>query len=271
MIAVIGLGSDSVLAYFAEYLLQQNQDCVFLNQNELGSNLRINSQGFTLQSKVFKWSDISVVYSRIHGVVDDELSFESLIDLGFLHAWLDHLCPKVINKPRLTLSNDAKWYQLECLDLKLLKKPISYMGANTYHPCNNQWVYKSASSVRSKVSNVKKRGEWVSEPVLFQEHLKGDNVRVHVVGDKLHAMRIYSSAIDYRYCDQRSMSPTQLPKQIQEECFKVAKQLELIFCGIDLVDTETGWYLLEVNPQPGYPFFDEPKHSISQLLYKVLI
>ena len=64
-----------------------------------------------------------MVYSRIHGVVDVDLSFESLIDLGFLHAWLDHLCPKVINKPRLTLSNDAKWYQLECLDLKFLKKP----------------------------------------------------------------------------------------------------------------------------------------------------
>jgi hypothetical protein len=271
MIAIIGLGSDPVLSYFADYLLRQDSDCLFLDQAALGSTIHISSKGFTLQGKAFNWSDIDAVYSRIHGVVDSTLSAECLLDLGFVHVWLDCMCSKVINRPRQTLSNDAKWYQLECLDLDVLNKPTSYMGANTYHPCNNKWIYKSSSSVRSVVRKVKKRGEWVSEPVLFQRYLQGDNVRVHVVDDHVHAMRVCAQEVDYRYCDQRSMSKTLLPKKIEDECLKIAKQLELRFCGIDLIDTSCGWYILEVNPQPGYSFFDEPKHAISELLYKALI
>ena len=96
--------------------------------------------------------------------------------------------------------------------------------------------------------------------MFFQERLWGDDVRVHVVADQCHAVRIRSDEVDYRY--DRSGNVTEqrcdVPVEIKRKCIDATAALGLSFSGIDFVQMQsTGDYVcLEINPMPGYHGYD---------------
>jgi glutathione synthase/RimK-type ligase-like ATP-grasp enzyme len=151
-------------------------------------------------------------------------------------------------------------------------------------PSNTSYIFKSLSSIRSIVSEFKLSKSISSnrhtkkflsyEPVLFQETIHGENIRAHVIKKKVIAIRIKSQRIDYRYDDsQRKFELIELPKKISDECVILSEQAQLPFCGIDLIVYNGQYFLLEINPSPGYVFFENEikDKCISHALTEALI
>ena len=93
-------------------------------------------------------------------------------------------------------------------------------------------------------------------PSLFQRFVPGTNYRVHVIGDEVLAVRIESDQLDYRY-GRSTMSVVELPADVADRCRRLSAKLGLHFSGIDLMRTpDEQWYCFEVNPSPGYPYFE---------------
>ena len=130
-------------------------------------------------------------------------------------------------------------------------------------------IYKSISGVRSIVKRVTKqdRKRWVREPVLFQELIQGNNIRVHVIKDIVIACCCMARDIDYRYAKAMRIERVKLPLWLELECIDVARQLGFEFTGIDLILRNGEYFILEVNPAPGYAYFDIDL-CISRALYK---
>ena len=89
-------------------------------------------------------------------------------------------------------------------------------------------------------------------PHLFQEFIKsscGKDIRVIVIGGKFVAAMLRQSKGDFRSNlelggEGRSIV---LPKEAQELCEKVARLLNLDYCGIDILLGENKYYVCEVN------------------------
>jgi glutathione synthase/RimK-type ligase-like ATP-grasp enzyme len=127
-------------------------------------------------------------------------------------------------------------------------------------------VYKSVSGVRSIVSRLD-QGQFAllvdvaNCPTQFQEYIPGMDVRVHVAGEKVLATQIASQASDYRYAGRSgaslSMASIDFPEDIARQCRRMAGDMGLFFAGIDLRVTPDGaWFCLEVNPSPGFTFYE---------------
>ena len=112
-----------------------------------------------------------------------------------------------------------------------------------------------------------------SSPLLFQEFVQGTNVRVHVVGPATFAARILGG--DRSDCrrgtDARARS-FRLPGQIARACVEVTRACGLVFSGIDLIEASDGYVALEVNPMPGYGWYElETKAPISLAVARALL
>ena len=73
-------------------------------------------------------------------------------------------------------------------------------------------------------------------------------------------MRISTQADDYRYPGDNPVeyARTEIPPAIAALCVDSTKQLGLVISGIDFKISEVNgdWYCLEVNPMPGYSYYD---------------
>ena len=128
-------------------------------------------------------------------------------------------------------------------------------------------VYKSISGVRSIVSALEvgdgdRLDGVASGPVQLQRWIAGRDVRVHVVGDRCFATAIDSPADDYRYGAREGIDPTlsvvDIPGPLQERLVALTRRLGLLVSGIDLRVTASGeWFCFEVNPSPGFTFYED--------------
>src|SRR5947209_13713875 len=125
-------------------------------------------------------------------------------------------------------------------------------------------VYKSISGVRSIVAQLSssrltdlEKVRWC--PTQFQQHIRGRDYRVHVVGDDVFPCEVLSAADDYRYDpDTVGRRACVLPADIAERCRTMAAALGLVVAGIDLRRApEDEWYCFEVNPSPAFTYSEE--------------
>jgi glutathione synthase/RimK-type ligase-like ATP-grasp enzyme len=103
-------------------------------------------------------------------------------------------------------------------------------------------------------------------PTQFQALITGDDIRVHVVGDRCFATRIRSASVDYRFAWQQrirfEMEPVALSEDASARCIQLSRKLGLTFSGIDLKESPTGeYYCLEVNAAPGLSFYESRTHQ----------
>jgi glutathione synthase/RimK-type ligase-like ATP-grasp enzyme len=127
-------------------------------------------------------------------------------------------------------------------------------------------IYKSISSERSIVKEFTARDiERLDAvrlcPVQFQELLQGDDLRVHVVGDKVFATIISTPATDYRYADAQVGEPacfaaTTVGPEVAQQCVGLASSLGLAVAGIDFKVSSGQLTCLEVNPSPVFTYFE---------------
>ncbi len=96
-----------------------------------------------------------------------------------------------------------------------------------------------------------------SGPVHLQRRVEGADVRAHVVGDTVLALRIDSDTTDYRIDSDAKYSPITLPQALTTRMTRTARDMGLIFSGWDFkIDADGQFWLLEANPMPGYNSYD---------------
>ena len=127
-------------------------------------------------------------------------------------------------------------------------------------------VVKSISSARSEaviLSDPRLTEDYSSIrcPVQLQPRLVGTNIRAHVCGERVFATIVHPGvSVDYRYDKSVGFEPASLPAGVAEWCVMrtLAEGLEL--SGVDLIcdDRDGIYYCLEINPNPGYHYFEGP-------------
>lgn len=201
-------------------------------------------------------------------VAASALQFEA--DAGLLALVENLRCP-VVNRTGGGMSNNSKPYQALLLRHAGFKVPATLItsdpaAAREFQAEYGDVIYKSASGVRSIVRRVgetqQARFESLRDgPAQFQAFVPGRNVRVHTVGDAVFATRIETEAVDYRYAHLDGldvvMTAASLPESVNSACVRVARDLDLLFAGIDLKETPDGEFVcFEVNPCPGFIYYE---------------
>jgi len=97
----------------------------------------------------------------------------------------------------------------------------------------------------------------VTAPVLFQERIRGDDLRVYVLdGEVIAAGRIVTTAVDYRGNEDDVVGIT-ADDELAGLCCRVAETLDLVFTGIDVKRSAGGGLtVLDANPSPMFLGFE---------------
>ena len=195
-----------------------------------------------------------------------------------LAAVLNNLPCNVLNRPAATYSNRSKPYQALLIRRFGFKIPKTLVTndpdavASFFVECDEKLIFKSIGGVRSTVRRMTRedfgRLELLENcPAQFQEYVAGDNIRVHVIGERWFAVRIQCEAVDYRYAGEEgyplTMVPAVLPEDIAANCIRLTKELGLVLSGIDLKEASSGeYYCFEVNTSPAFLFYESPGRPV---------
>jgi glutathione synthase/RimK-type ligase-like ATP-grasp enzyme len=258
MILLWGLPGDGPLAAVHATLRARHEPVYLLDQRAIGATTLDLSVGPTVRGTLRLGDDlvaleaVTAVYARPYDV--------------------RQLPALVINRPSAMASNGSKPYQAELIRDAGLDVPDTLVTTNptaalAFAELHGSVIYKSTSGVRSIVSRLgpEHHGRLTDIgncPTQFQQYISGTDCRVHVVGNTVFAAEIISDADDYRYAGRTGHSTDiracTLEPQLAERCCRLADELDLPVAGIDLRRTPEGhWYCFEVNPSPGFTFYQE--------------
>lgn len=202
-----------------------------------------------------------------------------------LLSWAEIAPAFIINRPQFIASNTSKPYQAALIQKVGFEIPKTLVttdpkAAKEFYETHIDVIYKSVSSQRSVVARLTKDREKDLEriswcPTQFQEWIKGNDYRVHVVGEECFACEIVSSADDYRFTKNQpvELRPYDLPKKVATLCHKLATDLNLAVAGIDLRRTEDDrWFCFEANPVAGFTYYQEAcNHHIDDAIARMLV
>jgi hypothetical protein len=200
--------------------------------------------------------------------------------------WLDLTPALVLNRPREMALNYSKPYQASIIarcgfaipDTLLTTDPAAVQRFRQKH---GTIIYKSVSAARSQVSQLTSADEqrlasvtWC--PTQFQQRISGTELRVHVIKDEIFACEIVSQADDYRYgvLDGHSLEirPYELSRDCAERCRALCREMNYIIAGIDLRSQNGTWYCFEVNPSPGFMYYQKSTgQPIDEAIARLLI
>jgi hypothetical protein len=270
---IIGSCEDVVIQHFFRSLdVERYPQVIFIEMRRLGEDIQLNEDGWKLPcGGEISHMQVTHVYNRMLMPAPNS---KNRSQYDYLNWLLDECYPSVINRPKHTMHNFSKVLQLEVAkDLDILI-PNSIVIANQYRGKDQtQQIFKSISSHRSIVEKVKDNyRKKVHEPVLFQQDCGRKNFRVHVLDHYVFVHYIASKRVDYRYDRSMKMQKKDIPTSLKLQCFQLMQYFSLRFAGIDWMEEKGQYYLLEVNPSPGYAFYEQytKQTEITQCLKKRL-
>jgi glutathione synthase/RimK-type ligase-like ATP-grasp enzyme len=204
-----------------------------------------------------------------------------------LISWAEIAPAFIVNRPQYIASNTSKPYQAARIREVGFEIPKTLVttdpeAAKEFYETHVDVIYKSVSSQRSVVARLTKERandleniSWC--PTQFQEWIKGNDYRIHVVGDECFACEILSNADDYRFAftnnQQVELRPFDLPHDVAEGCRNLAAELNLSVAGIDLRRTDDDrWFCFEANPVAGFTYYQEAcNHHIDDAIARMLL
>jgi len=283
---VCGIADEAPVAMLLQSLQKRRVDFLVLDQKLLADQVQLRWQvtnsGIAGHLKVGEETvgmhEIRSVYHRFMNPEDvpgsDSPPQAITKTRSILHSLMnlfDILPARVVNRRRPMMSNNSKPYQALLIRQAGFAIPETFVTNNpssllALASSKGPFVYKSISSVRSIVAALDERCADKIEslrllPTQFQRKIEGFNVRVHVIGRRLFATKILTSATDYRYAIKEgayaNLSPYELTVELRKRCLHLARMFELSFAGIDLIVSTGKVYCLEVNPSPGYSYYQE--------------
>lgn len=269
MILLIGIKTDPVLQYFfSQAFVKRDRRILFINVHRIGKDIFLSDKGWLLPcGATLLHTEIRAVYNRMLSGVEHPMCY-------YLNWLLDEYYPNVINRPKHTLTNFSKIWQLNVAKRFGLQVPPTQVLANNRLHGIQKYIYKSISAKRSIVQKVdQNRRRTVHEPVLFQRDQGRENIRVHLLKGWIVAQKIVSTEVDYRYDLHASYAAAcVIPKQLGNQLRQLANHLGLIFSGADFMRLDGQYYFLEMNPSPGYAYFEKQLMGvpISKKLYRFL-
>ena len=118
-------------------------------------------------------------------------------------------------------------------------------------------------------------------PVIFQERIEGDDLRVMLAGDEIVssvAIRTPEQHLDFRddpvYSGgEATYEEVQLPPEVEAQCRAAARSCGLVFAGIDIKRAPSGeWVFLELNSSPIYLDVElKLGHPISRAIAQLVV
>ncbi len=186
-----------------------------------------------------------------------------------VEAWLETTSARVINRTSANDTNNSKPYQAMIIrdhfEIPATLVTNDPRAVAAFRQEFGNIIYKSVSGERSIVTlftdaDLNRLHLLSSAPVQFQEHVKGLDVRVHVVGSEVFASSVKSDAVDYRYDGSGggTVSPIQISDEVAAECVALTARLGLELSGIDLRYADDGRVVcFEVNPSPAYIVYED--------------
>lgn len=110
-------------------------------------------------------------------------------------------------------------------------------------------------------------------PLLVQEYIEPKtDYRITVVGEKIIAVKILANgkAIsgDWRTIEKDRLEyiDCSLPETIANSCMKLMKRLNLNFGAIDLVEADSGFFFLEINPTGEWGWLNTEERRIDKMI-----
>ncbi len=203
-----------------------------------------------------------------------------------LGAFVELTGALVVNRPSAMASNSSKPFQSIPIADHGFAVPETLITTDRaalleFWERHGTVIYKSISGVRSIVTRLsdthrKRLRNLASCPTQFQEYVRGEDIRVHVVGGEVYACRIVSEADDYRYAARHGhgveITLFELPPEWTERCLALVRSMDLAVAGIDLRLTPEGrWYCFEVNPSPAFTYYEGATgHPIALAIARLL-
>ena len=290
-----GIDGDAPLDQVREALQRHPCRVVFLDQRqdaEVDVTLSVTPTlhgALRLGEACLDLAEVSALYLRpfdprdLPSCADRDGSFAHALTVqDMLLSWAELTPALVLNRPSDMAANNSKPYQARWIESLGFRIPSTLLttdpiAAHAFLRRHGRVIYKSISGVRSIVSRVTDehlgRFENIAAcPTQFQEYIDGREYRVHVVHDTVIATEIVSSADDYRYASDVQMRAVTLPEAVTSRCRMLARVMRLPLAGLDLRCSSAGeWYCLEVNPSPGFTFFEQHTgQPIAQHLARLL-
>lgn len=195
--------------------------------------------------------------------------------LGEFYNFVDIWPGRVICAPNKQTNNESKLYQLNS-SLRNASRPYKRMSIGQSYvlkgnkafdklPKDKSYIVKSLSGIRSIVVDDKEFKTWNQSninnlPVLIQEKVSGNDLRVHVVNGNIYAkLSLNKSEVDYRYDDNffSLIDYHEISDDVKQFCIDVTKHEDNSFMGIDFIQTKKGYVVLEANPSPGWSAYHE--------------
>jgi len=188
-----------------------------------------------------------------------------------LSCWAELTPGLVVNRLGAMASNGSKPYQSAQILRFGFRIPETIVTTDprmvrAFWDRHGSVIYKSVSAVRSRVSrltpeHLERFGDVASCPTQFQRCIAGTDYRVHVVGNEIFACEVRSEADDYRYPGPHEVnfSACRIPFEVEDRSRRLAAAMNLFVAGIDLrrSDLDDEWYCFEVNPSPGFTYYEE--------------
>jgi hypothetical protein len=270
-----------------------DQRCVLQTEVELLAGEEV-SGSVRIQGECIDLGKVTAVYLRPY----ESVRLASIASAGpesavwqhaahvddILASWSEITPALVVNRCTAMATNGSKPYQLERIRSLGWSVPETLIttdpgAARAFWKHHGEVVYKSVSSIRSRVSrlraeHVERFSSLISCPTQFQRYIAGTDHRVHVVGDEVFACEVQCAADDYRYAGDEppEVQACSLPPDLEDKCRRLSYGLQLPFAGIDLRRTPEGeWFCFEVNPSPAFTYYQEAtSQPIGQALARLL-
>ena len=185
---------------------------------------------------------------------------------NFVESWNG----KVLCSPYKQMPNESKLYQINNSLRKSLKPNanislgVSYVikGSKKIDLLrkDSSYIVKSLSGVRSIVVDENNYSSWDvthinNLPVLFQEKVVGNDLRAHVIGKQIFCKKSnFKEKVDYRYDANffNLIDVKHLESDFVNFCLSVSQEEKNKLLGIDFIQHEAGYVVLEANPSPGW-------------------
>lgn len=277
MIFAVGLTSDGTLAHLADEAARRGVAVTTIDLHDVVADgdwrLAIPDDGRSWLTAAGQRYDLDAAASYFCRIVDlssleDEgrwLRWQSLI--AAVTAWLEQVPGTVVNRPGLHSDNGCKPLHELTLSRHGFAVPESIASSDRSRlrafAATGPTIVKALSGVRADSRLVTPRDfdsfDIVQGPVHLQRYVAGKDVRAHVCGSKVYAQEITSSAVDYRTAAETEATyvPCDLPEELVARMVDCTRESGMAFAGWDFkVGEDWQHWCLEVNPMPGYDWYD---------------
>ena len=201
-ILIVGYGADRTIIYFIKQLTDFKLKFDVLDVSDyvqrgiIWEEYEKNFEVIRIGNHIFPLNEYLGVYIRCYNIHHQKLlpiDMRKNVEykLNHLNEIFRCLPIPVINKPRTGMSNSSKPYQTLLLNKCGFKLPQTY-STNSKSGIlkeikKHKLIFKSNSSIRSIVTLMESKYSKSLDtlkncPVLFQEYIEGNDVRIHSVG-----------------------------------------------------------------------------------------